>query len=102
VGQVGVGVGGGGGGGRHVVGGRVGGCEGNFGGNALHPRLQWAGADFLNARVDRGRHVGDGIDRVRSEFERHPLGREEGDVLLDQRYFGFRQNPSKVVARERQ
>ena len=87
---------------RHRLAGTVGRSERNLVEHTLHYRLQPPRADILDARIDRDRHVGKGVDRVGSEFELHSLGSHQRDVLLDQRHLGLGQNAHEIVARERQ
>ncbi len=48
--------------------------EGDLVQNALHHRLQTAGADILNTRIHRHGDVGNGIDRVVGKLQRHAFG----------------------------
>ena len=85
----------------HRLAGAVGGGERNLVEHALHHGLQPPRADVLDAGIDQHRDVGDGVDGVLGEFERHALGRHQRDVLLDQRGLGLGQDAPEVVAGQR-
>ena len=63
--------------------------------------MQAAGADVLGALVDQRRDVGDRGDGVVGEAEVDALGRQQRDVLLEQRVRGLGEDADEVVARQR-
>ena len=56
---------------------------------------------FSTERFTVDRDVGDGVDGVVGEVERHALGLQQRDVLLDQRRLRLGQDAAEVVARQR-
>jgi hypothetical protein len=68
---------------------------------ALHHGLQASCPDVLDRRIDRDRHVRNGVDGVVGEFEGHALGRDQRHILLDQRGFWLGEDALQVIARQR-
>ena len=73
----------------------VGGGEADLVEQLLHHRLQAPRADVLDARVDLGGEVGERVDGVVGEVERHALGRHQRHVLLDQAGLGLGQDAAR-------
>src|ERR1700733_6373069 len=69
--------------------------------HALHHGLQPPRADILYRRVDGDRDVGERVDRLRGDVERHAFGLHQRDILLDQRRFRLGQDAAHVVAGQR-
>ncbi len=81
--------------------GLVGGLEADVLEQPLEDGVKPARADILESTVYVGGEIGDRLDRVRREIERHLLGLEQGLVLLDQARLGFGQYADEIVAVER-
>ena len=58
-------------------------------------------ADILDRRIDLGGDIGERVDAVLAEIERHAFGREQRLVLLDEARFGLGEDAAQIVAGER-
>src|SRR5207245_951479 len=66
----------------------------------LHDRVEAPGPDVLGRRVHPHGDLGDGVDRIRREGQRHALRAKQLDVLANQRVPRFRQDADEILARQ--
>src|SRR5262245_58084818 len=71
--------------------------EGHLLQDPLQDGVQTACADVLGAVVHPRRNIRHRLDGVRGHVERHPLGLEEGRVLLDERALRLGQDSHEVA-----
>src|SRR2546428_6295616 len=77
---------------RQLLARQVGGVERDLFQELLHDRVKAPGPDVLGRRIHPHGDLGEGVDRIRREGQRHALRAKQLDVLPDQRVPGFRQD----------
>src|SRR6185437_11160562 len=81
--------------------GAIGGGEADFVHDALHHRMQAAGADVFHAGVHLGGDIRDCGNGVGGEVEPHAFGFHQRGVLFDEADFGLGEDALEVVAAQR-